>query len=227
MAVAGGSVRRVETQSATDQVAHELRRAIISGSLAPGQEFSLREIADLLGVSFIPVREALRTLESQGLITMRPGRSAQVTPLHRDDLAAIYRLRRVIEPEIAGRSCQLLTDTELDELEALAHDFGNEAFGIDEIYEAHHRFHMRLLEPAATEWDIRTLNTLWHAAERYIRIGFGRLDTQPREHDRREHAHEELLNAFRAREPQAVRNAVTAHLEHNETLAEQTLALHS
>lgn len=50
MAVAGGSVRRVETQSATDQVAHELRRAIISGSLAPGQEFSLREIADLLGV---------------------------------------------------------------------------------------------------------------------------------------------------------------------------------
>lgn len=225
MAVAGGAVRRVETQSATDQVAHELRRAIISGSLPAGQEFSLREIADLLGVSFIPVREALRTLESQGLIVTRPGRSAQVAPLHGEDLAAIYRLRRVIEPEIASRSCQLLTDAELDDLDDLAHEFGNESFGIDEIYEAHHQFHMRLLAPVATEWDIRTLNTLWQAAERYIRIGFGRLDTQPHEHDRREHAHEDLLDAFRERKPQAVRNAVTAHLEHNETLAQQALDL--
>ena len=73
-------LRRVEDRSVTDQVTAELRRAIISGSMEPGQEFSLREAAGHLGVSFIPVREALRTLEKEGLILTRPGRSATAAP---------------------------------------------------------------------------------------------------------------------------------------------------
>jgi DNA-binding GntR family transcriptional regulator len=218
-------VRRIDASSMVDRVAAELRRAILSGSLAPGQEFSLREIAAKLGTSFIPVREALRSLESEGLITTRVGRSAMVTRLDPGDLAAIYRLRGVIEPEIAGRSCQLLSDEELDALERQVHSFGDERLGIDEIYEVHHEFHLRLLKPAATDWDARVLTTLWRAAERYIRIGFGRLDLQPSEHMRREHAHEELLDAFRQRDPRVVRRSVTMHLKHNEKLARQALDL--
>lgn len=218
-------VRRIEDSSLAERVTAELRRSILSGSLPPGREFSLREIAGMLGVSFIPVREALRGLESEGLVTTRRGRSAQVTPLNADDLAAVYRLRRVIEPEIAARACVLLTDAELDALEQQAHAFGDQKLGIDEIYDAHHEFHMRLLAPAATEWDVRILNTLWRAAERYIRIGFGKLDPQPAEHPRREHAHEELLEAFRRREPDLAREAIATHLEHNEVLARKALDL--
>lgn len=218
-------VRRIESSSMGERVTSELRRAIISGSLAPGQEFALREIAGMLGTSFIPVREALRSLESEGLVTTRTGRSAMVTPLDAGDLAAVYRLRRVVEPEIAGRSCQLLSADELARLETQAHSFGDEELGIDEIYEAHHEFHLSLLAPAATEWDVRVLSTLWRAGERYIRIGFRALDTQPAEHDRREHAHEELLEAFRTREPRVVRRAITKHLEHNEKLAQKALDL--
>lgn len=225
MSAQDSSVRRIESLSLSERVTAELRRAIICGSLAPGQEFSLREIAGKLGVSFIPVREALRSLESEGLVSIRRGRSAVVTPLDADDLAAVYRLRRVVEPEIAGRACRLLSDAELDALDTQAHSFGDEQLGIDEIYEAHHDFHLRLLAPAATEWDLRILNTLWRAAERYIRIGFGKLDPQPAEHPRREHAHEELVAAFRRREPGAARKAITHHLEHNETLAQRALDL--
>lgn len=225
MSVEEPAVRRIETSSMGDRVTAELRRAILSGSLAPGQEFSLREIAAELGTSFIPVREALRSLESEGLITTRLGRSAMVTRLDHNDLAAIYRLRRVVEPEIAGRSCQLLSDEKLDELDLQARSFGDERLGIDEIYEVHHEFHLHLFEPAATEWDVRVLTTLWRAAERYIRIGFRRLDPQPSEHVRRERAHEELLDAFRTRDPETVRHAVTDHLEHNLRLAEQALDL--
>jgi DNA-binding GntR family transcriptional regulator len=148
-----------------------------------------------------------------------------VTPLDAEDLAAVYRLRRVVEPEIAGRACLQLSDEELDALEAQAHSFGDERLGIDEVYEAHHEFHMRLLTPAATEWDVRILNTLWRAAERYIRIGFGKLDPQPDEHSRREHAHEELLTAFRSRDADTVCAAITSHLEHNEVLAQKALDL--
>ena len=175
-------VRPIESRSVVEQVTAEIRRSILSGALAPGQEFSLREIANMLAVSFIPVREALRSLESEGLIVTRPGRSAVVAPLDLADLHAIYRLRRVLEPEIARRACGLLSDAQLDSLEHDAAQFGREDLGIDEIYDAHHDFHFALLEPAATTWDARMLNTLWRAAERYIRIGFGRLDTDPSEH---------------------------------------------
>jgi DNA-binding GntR family transcriptional regulator len=218
-AAADSPVRRVEARSVVEQVTAEIRRAIISGSLEPGQEFSLREMAGLLGVSFIPVREALRSLETEGLVVTRPGRSAVVAPVHLEDLHGIYRLRHILEPEIASRSCLRLDPKLLDDLEREAVAFGREDLGVDEVYEAHQAFHLALLAPAATEWDLRILTTLWRAAERYIRIGFRKLDPEPEEHHRREHAHEELLDAFRSRDPRRVADAVGEHLERNEALA--------
>jgi DNA-binding GntR family transcriptional regulator len=177
----------------------------------------------MLHVSFIPVREALRSLEAEGLVINRPGRSSMVAPLDLDDLHAIYRLRHELEPNIAARACHLLTDAELDRLDNHATSFGDQALGIDEIYEAHHAFHLALLKPAATEWDVRILETLWRAAERYIRMGFGRLDPDPREHGRREHAHHDLPDTFRSRDVDLVRQGVHDHLVHNEQLALRAL----
>jgi|SRR5581483_3981951 DNA-binding GntR family transcriptional regulator len=216
-------VRRVESRSVVEQAAHEIRRSIISGSLAPGQEFALREIAGHLGVSFIPVREALRTLEYEGLVTMRPGRSAVVSPVNREDLRAIYQLRRNLEPEIASRSCLLLNPAVLDDLERRASRFGGPDAGVDEIYDDHQSLHLALLAPAASHWDVRILTILWRAAERYIRLGFGRLDPQPHEHHRRVDAHLDVLEAFRGRDPEVVRAAVMEHLRTNEALALRSL----
>ncbi len=213
------TVRPIEARSVAELVTSELRRSILSGALAPGEEFSLRQIAGQLNVSFIPVREALRSLEAEGLVINRAGRSTMVAPLDLDDLHAIYRLRRELEPGIAARSCHLISDAELDRLAAQATEFGDPQLGIDEIYEAHHAFHLALLKPAATDWDTRILGTLWRAAERYIRIGFGRLDPDPREHGRREHAHHELIDVFRSRDADAVRQGVHDHLDHNEQIA--------
>lgn len=219
----GAAVRPIESRSVVEQVASELRRSILSGALAPGQEFSLREIAGLLNVSFIPVREALRSLEAEGLVVTRPGRSAVVTPLDLDDLHAIYRLRHELEPSIAARACLLLSDEDLDRLDARASEFGDLDRGIDEIYDAHHAFHMALLAPAATGWDLRILGTLWRAAERYIRIGFGRLDPSPGEHDRREQHHHDLVSIYRTRDAGAVAQGVHDHLAHNEQIALRAL----
>jgi DNA-binding GntR family transcriptional regulator len=205
-------IRPISSRSVVAQVTEELRRAILSGVLAPGQEFSLREIATMLDVSFIPVREALRSLEGEGLVVIRPGRSATVAPLDLDDLHAIYRLRRVLEPELARRSCLLLTVDQLDRLEAQAVQFGDENLGMDGIYSSHLQFHLALLEPAATTWDTRMLTTLWRAGERYVRIGFGLLDHDPHEHERREQAHEDLIAAFRKRDPDLAAQAIFDHL---------------
>jgi DNA-binding GntR family transcriptional regulator len=217
-------MRRITATSVVDQVTIEIRRSILSGVLRPGQELSLRELADRLGVSTIPVREALRRLEGQGLLTTSSGRSSRVAPLDPEDLHGIYRLRRALEPEIAGRSCLLLTDAELDELARVAASFGDEQYGTDEIYQAHHDLHLRLLAPAATAWDVRTLENLWRAAERYVRLAFGARDDRGDEHRRREHAHTDLLTGFRTRDPAVVRERVYQHLEDNEAIAQQAIA---
>jgi DNA-binding GntR family transcriptional regulator len=223
MASSRDAVRPIESRSVVEQVTGELRRSILTGALAPGREFALREIAGMLNVSFIPVREALRSLEAEGLVVTRPGRSAVVAPLDLDDLHAIYRLRRQLEPEIAARACQILPEAEFARLERQASEFGDLHRGIDEIYEAHHTFHLALLAPAATTWDVRVLTTLWRAAERYIRIGFGRLDPNPNEHGRRQHAHQDLLSAFRTRDAGAAARAVHEHLDQNEAIALRAL----
>ncbi len=213
------AVRPIESTSMAERVTTELRRSILSGDLEPGQKFSLREVAGMLDVSFIPVREALRQLETEGLVVTRPGRSAFVAPLDLGDLQAIYRLRRHIEPDIASRSCLLLSDDELDRLEGQAAKFGDQHLSMDAIYESHLNFHRALFAPAASQWDVRILTTLWRAGERYVRIGFGRLDPDPMEHVRREDAHESLVAAFRKREPLAAATAIREHLDRNETLA--------
>ncbi|CAM5693906.1 GntR family transcriptional regulator [Streptomyces canus] len=216
-------VRTLEATSMVDRVTKEIRHSILSGSLRPGQQFSLREIADQLGVSFIPVREALRQLEAQGLIVTRPGRSAMVAPLDRADLSGIYRLRRRIEPELASRSCGLLRASDFQRLQAFVSMCGDEDLGLDEIYEAHHAFHLELLRPAATAWELRVLETLWQAAERYIRLAFSGLDSQPEEHRRRKHSHAALLSVFREGEPDLVAQAVLEHLDKNEKIAQTAL----
>lgn len=85
--------------------------------------------------------------------------------------------------------------------------------------DSHHAFHLALLAPAATSWDIRILGTLWRAAERYVRIGWGRLDPDPHEHARREQHHVELVSAFRQRDPEIASGAVHQHLSRNEQMA--------
>jgi DNA-binding GntR family transcriptional regulator len=219
------AMRKIVATTMVDQVTSEVRRSILAGVLRPGQELSLRELAARLGVSTIPVREALRRLEGQGLLVAGNGRgSARVAPLDADDLHGIYRLRLVLEPEIAGRACRLLSDAELDQLTEIAISFGEEQLGMDEIYAAHHNLHLRLLAPAATAWDIRTLENLWHAAERYVRLAFGNRDDRSDEHARRERAHLELIEAYRTRDPDLVATRVTAHLERNEAIAQEAIA---
>lgn len=216
-------VRPIESRSVADQVMLELRRSILCGALAPGREFSLRELAEMLQVSIIPVREALRSLETQGLVQMRPGRSAAVAPLDLGELQSIYRLRRRLEPEIGQRSCGLISDGELDRLDEQAVEFGAEQLTMNEIYESHHEFHLALLAPAATSWDLRILSTLWRACERYIRIGWGKLDPDPNEHRRRETHHRELVAAFRLRDPEVAARALHQHLSRNEETALRAL----
>jgi len=216
---------KLDEPSFVDRATTEIRQAILSGQLRPGQVFSLRNLAGQLGVSFIPVREALRSLEREGLVVINRGRSTSVAPLSSDDLHSLCQLRRRIEPELASRACLLISPTDLDMHELRLAEARQNRNQPEDRYEAHRELLGALLGPAATTWDLRLLHMLWHATERYLRFGL----------DHREHApvgagspdeslgaaQVDLICAFRSRDPRKAKVAMFRHVDWTERSAAQ------
>ncbi|TCK21450.1 GntR family transcriptional regulator [Pseudonocardia endophytica] len=200
--------------SAVDLVTVEVRRSILHGVLAPGERFSVAELARQLDISHIPVREALRRLEGQGLIELNHGRSAVVVPLSVEDLRGIYGLRLLVEPELAARAAALHTEAQIENLAALIESFEDD--DPEAVWQAHQRFHLDLVRPAASAWDLRTLDQLWAAAERYTRLVYDFAEIARTERTRRERIHTGVLDAVRARDAGLTRQAVTDHLVGNQ-----------
>src|SRR3954447_7631810 len=115
-------VAREQNVTAQDVVLASVREAILSGVLEPGARLRQEELADLFGTSRIPVREALRALEYEGLVRSEPHRGFTVTSLDADDVDEVYDLRIVLETHALRLALPLLTDEDLAELEALYAD---------------------------------------------------------------------------------------------------------
>jgi DNA-binding GntR family transcriptional regulator len=219
-----GQVRSVASSnsSAVDLVTAEIRRAVLTGTLAPGEQFSIRDLAEQLGVSHIPIREALRRLESQGLILLPQARSASVAPLSVADLDAIYRLRYVVELPLAGVSAGRRSAVEvqrLNDLLELSRDLDP-----DVAWQAHYDFHEALVHPAANEWDGRILHTLWVAAERYTHLVFDPTQITDVERKRRYDTHRVLRDAALADDAAAMSDALHSHLVANEARIREHIA---
>jgi DNA-binding GntR family transcriptional regulator len=214
------SVRPIEALSVVDRVTTELRHAIVCGTMRPNQEFSLREIAGQLGVSFIPVREALRTLEAEGLLVTRRGRSAVVAPLDASELAGLCRLRRLIEPDLSERACQLIRPAELDRLEQTIRVVNPSDASPGAGFETNIQFERDLYRSAATSWDFKVLDRLWLGVARYMYVGFTRLSGEQLAESRIDVVQRELIEAFRTRDPQQARAACERQLDRDEMVAE-------
>jgi DNA-binding GntR family transcriptional regulator len=205
-------------------VLHEIRQSILTGALAPGEPFVVQTLTEKLGVSHVPVREALRQLESQGLVTLSPSRSAVVTPLDPGSLREIYRLRQWIEPELAALSAPERPDTDLRRLAELIEGTFRQP-KTEGQWDLHREFHELLIAPAAGEWDLRVLNILWFASERFTRLLLGHVAVPEEETDHRKGKHQELLDAARGRDPEELRAALREHLAENEHVAAERLRL--
>lgn len=215
MALAGQVRSVVEAKSsAVDLVTAEIRRAVLTGALPAGEQFSIRDLAAQLGVSHIPIREALRRLESQGLIVLRQARSASVVPLSTGDLEAIYRLRYLVELPLAGASAGRRGAAETARLDALLETSRNP--DPDVAWQGHFDFHEALVHPAANPWDDRVLHTLWVAAERYTHLVFDPTQITDDERQRRYEKHRLLRDAALADDADAMVAALREHLCVNE-----------
>jgi DNA-binding GntR family transcriptional regulator len=164
-----------------------------------------------------------RCLEAEGLLVTRRGRSATVPPLDPAELHSICKLRRRIEPELAALSCPMLSDAELDALEVRLARCSEPTDRPDEAFDECHAVYFELLRPAATSWDIRVLQMLCRALERYIRYGFDAGDQPTRVPVDCIAAQRDLIAAYRARDPEQAREVSLRFVELGEQLAHKSL----
>ncbi len=131
-----------------------LRESILHGELAPGAHLGEAELAERLGVSRTPVREALSRLAAEGLVEVLPHRGARVVTFSPEDLDGIFDVRLALEPQATGRAAGRATAADLDVLDALAHRMlavgaPGGAQDLDALVPLNRDFHARLLAVAA------------------------------------------------------------------------------
>lgn len=186
-----------------------LRRAIVSGRLRPGQRVVQEDLADELGVSVAPVREALRALEQEGQVGYRPRRGYFVTELTAADLEEIYELRLLLEDRAARRAHPRLADGPAEEAAAAARACAEavDAGDLPGILAANRRFHFALLEPSGQARALRLIQLLWDSTEAYRAIYYA----SPAERHATLTAHERILDAARDGDADAFVAQLAAH----------------
>jgi DNA-binding GntR family transcriptional regulator len=139
-----------------EEVAELLRLRIFNRELAPGSWIDELKIAEAYGISRTPLREALKVLAAEGLVTMKVRRGAYVTEVSERDLADVYHLLGLLEADAAGVVAATATEAQIGELQTLHNELEAAAQpGVQDrvrFFEINERFHMRLLEIANNRW---------------------------------------------------------------------------
>jgi DNA-binding GntR family transcriptional regulator len=202
----------IQRVSLVDNVTERLRGALLSGEIKPGERIKVAELEKTFGVSHIPIREAFRRLEAEGMIIALPQRAAVAAGVDLEDLAGLYDLRRVIECEVIRRSVPSMTPEQVARVQEALRVLVATAPDNDspEFWERHMDFHWSLLEPAASAWVKRSLDQMWIASQRYVRIFVSEtIDDAMRDH-------RELLTACKKRDGDRAEKILRRHLDRTE-----------
>jgi DNA-binding GntR family transcriptional regulator len=162
----------IQRFSVVDNVTVLLRRALLAGEIGPGERINVAELERSFGVSHIPIREAVRRLETEGLIVATPQRAAVAAGVDLDDLSGLYDLRRIVECEVIRRSVETMTPAQVEVAREALAALEDEAEDHDSprFWELHRDFHWSLLEPGANAWIQRVVERLWLASQRYVSL---------------------------------------------------------
>ena len=181
--------RSLSPRALYEEVAELLRQRIFSRELEPGSWIDELKIAEAYGISRTPLREALKVLATEGLITMKVRRGAYVTEVSDRDLTDVYHLLSLLESDAAGMVASQATDSQLQELKALHTELevaANPATPDRErFFELNERFHMRLLEIADNRWCsqmVTDLRKVMKLNRHNSLLKTGRIDESLQEH---------------------------------------------
>lgn len=192
----------------TEWIDRQLRAAILSNDLGPGDKLVTTTLAERWQVSPTPLRESLKRLAADGLVELTPHGSARVAPLSLDDAREVYELRLMLEPQALRRSVER-TDHEHRALVRGAYDRLTSITDVASGIEAHQGFHAALLARCDSRWLLRITALLAEHAQRYATASTaGRGGSAPVLDE-----HRELRDAVIAGDADRAEALLAAHLQ--------------
>jgi len=190
-----------------EEVAELLRQRIYRRELEPGSWIDELKIAEEYGISRTPLREALKVLAAEGLVTMKVRRGAYVTEVSEQDLHNVYHLLGLLESDAAGVVATQATESEQQELQALHDELEAAATDRDRFFALNERFHMRLLEIADNRWRdqmVADLRKVMKLNRQNSLLKSGRIEESLAEH-------RAIMAALRRRDASGAAKAMQAH----------------
>jgi DNA-binding GntR family transcriptional regulator len=200
---------RLKPHALYEEVAELLRQRIFKNELQPGDWIDELKIAQEYGISRTPLREAIKVLAAEGLVTMKVRRGAYVTEVNAQDVSDVFHLMALLEADAAGAATRLATDAQLKELQALHLQLGKSIKDHVKFFAINEAFHLKLLEIANNRWrdhmmaDLRKVMKL-NRAQSLLKKG--RIEKSLAEHAA-------ILAALNKRDAQAAMAAMRSHIE--------------
>ena len=192
-----------------EEVAELLRQRIFKRELAPGSWIDELKLAEEYGISRTPLREALKVLATEGLVTMKVRRGAYVTEVSERDLADVYHLLALLESDAAGVVATRATAAQLKELQGLHEELEKAAGNRERFFEINEAFHMRLLEIADNRWRdqmVADLRKVMKLNRHNSLLKSGRIEESLAEH-------RAIMQALAARDAEATAQRMREHFK--------------
>jgi DNA-binding GntR family transcriptional regulator len=201
---------RLTIESVVDQVYEAIRERIADGSLARGARVHQEDLAEDLGVSRTPVREALRRLAAEGLVEMRTNRGARVADVDQDGMLGAYEARLVLEPGAARLAAERRLHEPLARMRAALAAQRRSVRSVEHSFEANRDFHLALVAASGNEFLMQLAERLWVA-----RIGLTIYERQIETEERMLldiGEHERILAAIEAGDRRGAESMTRRHL---------------
>ncbi|MCI5517343.1 MAG: GntR family transcriptional regulator [Roseburia sp.] len=199
-----------DNYSLGSRVFHKIREGILSGKYAANEELKEKNIGDELGVSRTPVREALRQLELEGLVSIIPNKGAYVVGLSKKDIRDIYEMRSLLEGLCAKWAAVNVTEEQLNELEEniFLSEFHAGKQNWEQMVELDNRFH-EILYLASGSKELKHILTDYH---QYVqRVRKVTLAEAKRVQESTEE-HKVIVEALKKHDPEKAEEAATIHI---------------
>ncbi|MGW0119673.1 GntR family transcriptional regulator [Streptomyces sp. NPDC003327] len=206
------AVQRRRPQTAQQFVLAELRRAITSGELKPGAPIRQDALAARLDVSRVPLREALKALEAEGLVVHHIHRGYFVAQLSLADLEEIYRIRGLLETEAVRLAAVSMPDGTIAALERIQREVERaaEEGDITTMAAANRHFHFTLIEACGMPRLVRLITTLWDATDAYRSLYY----TEPTHRKQAVREHRAVISALANGDDDAAVHWLDEHRAH-------------
>jgi len=212
-------------QPRSDDVVSWLRAAIGDGRLKPGDRVQQEAIAAELGVSRIPVREALRRLEMEGLVINPPHRSARVAALDFAECEEIYKMRERLEPLAVAESIARISDEQVDDAGRLAEELKALSDNPSAWLAADRALHLACYAGLETSRLLDVIVGFWNTTQPYRRILLTTF--AERDFDLQHKEHELIIDALATRHVRAGEELLRVHIERSRLRLERNRALFS